>query len=236
MSRISPEKGIIGRKLGMTQIFLENGNVIPVTVIEAGPCTVIQKKTLENDGYSSVQLGFSALRENREKKASKPVKGHFSKAGTSIYRHLKEFKLKNADTFNIGDVIKVDIFQPLEIEKDTNGKQTGIKILDRVDVTGTTKGHGFTGVIKRWGFKMKIASHGVGPVHRHAGSLGANSDPSKIAKGKKMPGQHGNKKMTALNLDVVKVDADKNLIAVKGSVPGPKGSLVYVRSTVKNNA
>jgi len=233
MSRLPIEKGIIGKKLGMTQVFLENGNVVPVTVIEAGPCTVIQKKTLDNDGYSSVQLGFAALNEKKERKATKPVKGHYKKAGTSVYRYLKEFKLKNADELNVGDVIKADIFQPLQIEKDANGKQTGIKVLDRVDVTGTTKGRGFTGVIKRWGFKVKRLTHGGGPVHRHAGSLGANSDPSKIVKGKKMPGQYGNEQLTVLNLDVVKVDAEKNLIAVKGAVPGPKGSLVYVRSTVK---
>ena len=233
MSRLPTEKGIIGKKLGMTQIFLENGNVIPVTVIEAGPCTVIQKKTPDNDGYSSVQLGFAALTEKKERKATKPVKGHFKKAGTSVYRYLKEFKLKNADGLNVGDVITADIFKPLEIEKDANGKQTGIKVLDRVDVTGTSKGHGFTGVVKRWGFAMKSASHGVGPVHRHAGSLGANSDPSKIVKGKKMPGHWGHEQMTILNLDVVKVDTERNLIAVKGAVPGPKGSLVYLRSTVK---
>ncbi|MCL2098928.1 MAG: 50S ribosomal protein L3 [Oscillospiraceae bacterium] len=233
MSRLPAEKGIIGKKLGMTQVFLENGNVIPVTVIEAGPCTVIQKKTPGNDGYSSVQLGFSALGENKEKKAKKPIKGHFKKAGTPVFRHLKEFKLKDADSLNVGDVVKADIFQPLQIEKDANGKQTGLKILDRVDVTGTTKGRGFTGVIKRWGFKKKVASHGVGPVHRHAGSLGANSDPSKIVKNKKMPGHYGHERMTALNLDVVKVDAEKNLLAVHGAVPGPKGSFVYIRSTVK---
>jgi large subunit ribosomal protein L3 len=232
MSKLPAEKGIIGRKLGMTQIFLENGNVIPVTVIEAGPCTVIQKKTAENDGYAAVQLGFSALGEKKEKKATKPFKGHFKKAGTSVYRYLKEFKLSNADALNVGDVIKADIFQSMQVEKDANGKPV-VKVLDRVDVTGKSKGHGFTGVIKRWGFKMKIASHGVGPVHRHAGSLGANSDPSKIMKNTKMAGHWGHEQMTALNLDVVRVDADKNLIAVKGAVPGPKGSLVYVRSTVK---
>ena len=233
MSRLPIEKGIIGKKLGMTQVFLENGNVVPVTVIEAGPCTVIQKKTLDNDGYSSVQLGFAALSEKKERKATKPVKGHFKKAGTALYRHLKEFKLKNADELKVGDVIKADIFKPLQIEKDANGKNTGIKVFDRVDVTGTTKGRGFTGVIKKYGFKKKVASHGVGPVHRHVGSLGANSDPSRIMKNMKMPGQYGNEQMTILNLDVVKVDAERNLIAVKGAVPGPKGSLVYLRSTVK---
>jgi len=232
MSKSPAEKGIIGKKLGMTQVFLENGAVIPVTVIEAGPCTVIQKKTTENDGYSSVQLGFTALRENRERKAAKPVKGHFKKAGTSVFRHLKEFKLKNADELNVGDIINAGIFQSLQVEKDANGKPV-VKVLDRVDVTGRTKGRGYTGVVKRWGVKVKRLTHGGGPVHRHSGSLGANSDPSKIMKNTKMAGQYGNERMTALNLDVVKVDAEKNLIAVKGAVPGPKGALVYVRSTVK---
>lgn len=232
MSKLPVEKGIIGRKLGMTQVFLENGNVIPVTVIEAGPCTVIQKKTAENDGYSSVQLGFAALVEKKEKKATKPVKGHFKKVGVSIFRHLKEFKLANADALNVGDIIKADIFQSIQVEKDANGKPVA-KVLDRVDITGMTKGHGYTGVVKRWGFRMKAASHGVGPVHRHGGSLGANSDPSRIMKNTKMAGQYGHEQMTILNLDVVKVDAEKNLLAVKGAVPGPKGALVYVRSTVK---
>jgi large subunit ribosomal protein L3 len=231
MSKLPSEKGIIGKKLGMTQVFLENGAVIPVTVIEAGPCTVIQKKTAENDGYTAVQLGFGALSESRERKALKPVKGHFKKAGTSVFRYLKEFRLKNADALNVGDVIKADIFQSMQEEKDSNGKPV-VKILDRVDVTGITKGHGFTGVVKKYGFKMKIASHGVGPIHRHMGSIGT-IDPAKIMKNTKMPGQWGSEKMTALNLDVVKVDAEKNLIAVKGAVPGPKGSLVYIRSTVK---
>ena len=232
MSKLPVEKGIMGKKLGMTQIFLPSGEVVPVTVIEAGPCTVIQKKTVETDGYSAVQLGFAALRENREKKAIKPVKGHFAKSGASIFRHLKEFKLKNADELNVGDVIRADIFKSLEMGADANGKPSA-KIIDRVDVTGRSKGHGFTGVIKRWGFKKKVATHGVGPVHRHAGSLGANSDPSRIMKNTKMAGHWGNEKMTILNLDVVKVDAEKNLIAVKGAVPGPRGSIVYLRSTVK---
>jgi large subunit ribosomal protein L3 len=231
MSKIPAEKGIIGRKLGMTQIFLENGNIVPVTVIEAGPCTVIQKKSAENDGYSSVQLGFAALKENREKRAIKPVKGHFRKAGASIYRHLKEFKLKNADALNVGDIIKADIFKSMQIE--TEGGKEVVKVLDRVDVTGLTKGHGYTGVIKRWNMHKKVASHGVGPVHRHIGSVGANSDPSRIMKNTKMPGQYGHEQVTILNLDVVKVDAEKNIIAVKGAVPGPKGALVFVRSTVK---
>jgi large subunit ribosomal protein L3 len=232
MSKLPAEKGIIGRKLGMTQIFLENGNVIPVTVIEAGPCTVIQKKTVENDGYSAVQLGFGTLKDKKEQKAVKPVKGHFKKAGTSVFRHLKEFKLKNADELKVGDIIKADIFKSIEIEKDANNGKPVVKVLDRVDVTGISKGHGYTGVIKRWGFAMKVSSHGVGPIHRHMGSIGT-IDPARIMKNTKMPGQWGHEQVTALNLDVVKVDAEKNIIAVKGAVPGPKGSLVYIRSTVK---
>jgi len=232
MSKSPAEKGIIGRKLGMTQVFLENGSVVPVTVIEAGPCTVIQKKTPATDGYSSVQLGFAKLTENKEKKAIKPVKGHFKKAGPSVFRHLKEFRLKNADTLNVGDVITADVFQSMQVEKDANGKPIP-KVLDRVDVTGWTKGRGYTGVVKRWNVRQKRSTHGVGPVHRHTGSLGANSDPSKIMKNTKMAGQYGHEKMTALNLDVVKVDPARNLIAVKGAVPGPKGAFVYVRSTVK---
>jgi large subunit ribosomal protein L3 len=234
MSRMPVEKGIIGKKLGMTQVFLENGNVIPVTVIEAGPCAVIQKKTLDNDGYSAVQLGFIDYTEKREKKVAKPKIGHFKKAGVPAKRHLKEFKLKNAGELNVGDVIKADIFKPLELEKDDKGNYKGIKVLDKVDVTGMTKGHGYTGTVKRWNFGIQKKTHGGGPVHRHAGSLGANSDPSRIMKGKKMAGQWGHEKMTVLNLDVVKIDGEKNLIAVKGAVPGPKGAIVFVRSAIKN--
>jgi len=218
MSRMPVEKGMIGKKLGMTQIFIPaNGNIIPVTVIEAGPCAVVQKKTKENDGYSSVQLGFIDYPENREKKVVKPLKGHFKKAGVSAKRHLKEFKLKNSDELKVGDKISADTFKEGE----------------KVDVTGRTKGRGYTGVIKRWGFAMKKATHGVGPVHRHGGSLGANSDPSRIMKNKKMAGQYGNEQVTVMNLEVVKVDKDKNLIAVKGAIPGPKGSIVFIKNTAK---
>jgi len=218
MSRMPVEKGIIGKKLGMTQIFIPaNGNVVPVTVIEAGPCSVVQKKTAENDGYSAVQLGFVDYTEKRERKVIKPIKGHFKKAGVALKRHLKEFKLKNAAELNVGDIIGADAFKEGE----------------KVDVTGMTKGRGYSGTVKRWGHGMQASTHGVGPVHRHSGSLGANSDPSRIMKNKKMPGQYGHEKVTILNLEVVKIDKEKNIIAIKGAVPGPKGSIVFIRSTVR---
>ncbi len=208
------KKAIIGKKLGMTQIFDEVGNVIPVTVIEAGPCAVVQKKTVENDGYDAVQLGFMDI---AERKLTKPAKGHFAKAGVSLKKHLKEFKLDDAANMNVGDEIKADIFEAGE----------------RVDITGITRGHGFSGVIKRWNQSTQEASHGIGPIHRHIGSVGANSTPSRIFKNKHMPGQYGNEKVTMLNLDIVKIDAEKNLIAVKGAVPGRSGGIVFIRSTVK---
>lgn len=207
------KKGIIGKKIGMSQIFDENGNVIPVTIIEAGPCVVAQKKTVETDGYNSVQLGFEDV---AEKKLNKAVKGHFKKAGVSLKRHLKEFKLDNAASMNVGDVITADTFV------------AG----DRVDVTGTSKGHGYSGVIKRWNHHKLRMTHGVGPVHRQPGSMGS-IDPARIFKNHKMPGQYGNEQVTVQNLDVVRVDADKNLIAVKGAIPGAKGGIVFVRNTVK---
>ena len=207
------KKGIIGKKIGMTQIFDENGNVIPVTIIEAGPCVVAQKKTVETDGYASVQLGFEDI---AEKKLNKAEKGHFKKAGVSMKRHLKEFRLDNAAAMNVGDVISADTFV------------AG----DRVDVTGTSKGHGYSGVIKRWNHHKLRMTHGVGPVHRQPGSMGS-IDPARIFKNHKMPGQYGNEQVTVQNLDVVRVDADKNLIAVKGAIPGAKGGIVFVRNTVK---
>ena len=207
------KKGIIGKKIGMSQIFDENGNVIPVTIIEAGPCVVAQKKTVETDGYNSVQLGFEDV---TEKKLNKAAKGHFKKAGVSLKRHLKEFKLDNAASMNVGDVITADTFV------------AG----DRVDVTGTSKGHGYSGVIKRWNHHKLRMTHGVGPVHRQPGSMGS-IDPARIFKNHKMPGQYGNEQVTVQNLDVVRVDADKNLIAVKGAIPGAKGGIVFVRNTVK---
>ncbi len=208
------KKGIIGKKIGMTQVFDENGNVIPVTVIEAGPCVVAQKKTVEKDGYSSVQLGFEDI---ADKKLNKAEKGHFAKAGVATKKHLKEFRLDDAATMNVGDVVTADTFA------------AG----DRVDITGITKGHGYCGVIKRWNGAILRMTHGGGPVHRHIGSVGANSTPSRIYKNKKMPGQYGHETSTVLNLDVVRVDAEKNLIAVKGAVPGAKGGIVFIRNTVK---
>ena len=208
------KKAIIGKKLGMTQLFDENGNVIPVTVIEAGPCTVVQKKTVETDGYNSIQLGFEDL---AERKVNKPQKGHFAKAGKTYKRHLKEFRLDNIDGINAGDTITADIFN------------TG----DSVDVTGITKGRGYTGSIKRWNHHILKMTHGTGPVHREVGSMGANSSPSRVFKNKKMAGQYGNEQMTVLNLKVIKVDAEKNLIAVKGAIPGAKDGIVFIRNTVK---
>ena len=208
------KKALIGKKIGMTQIFDEAGNVVPVTVIEAGPCTVVQKKTVETDGYDSVQFGFEDV---AEKKLTKPVAGHFAKAGVSTKRHLKEFRLDNASEMNVGDVVSADTFA------------AG----DKVDVTGITKGHGYSGVIKRWGCHKLRMTHGVGPVHRQPGSMGANSSPSRIFKNKKMAGQYGNDQVTVQNLSVVRVDAEKNLIAVKGAIPGAKGGIVFIRNTVK---
>ena len=208
------KKGIIGKKIGMTQIFDEAGNVVPVTVIEAGPCVVVQKKTTETDGYDSVQLGFEDI---ADKKLTKPVAGHFAKAGVAAKRHLKEFRLDDAKTMNVGDVVAADTFA------------AG----DRVDVTGITKGHGYSGVIKRWNCHKLRMTHGVGPVHRQPGSMGANSSPSRIFKNKKMAGQYGNAQVTVQNLNVVRVDAEKNLIAVKGAIPGAKGGIVFIRNTVK---
>jgi len=209
-------KAIIGKKVGMSQIFDENGHVIPVTVIEAGPCVVVQKKTAEKDGYASVQLGFEDV---AEKKLSKPELGHLNKAGVSPKKHLREFDLENAAELNIGDIVKADAFQ------------TG----DFVDVTGTSKGHGYAGVIKRWGAQRTPTSHGGGPVHRHAGSMGSSSDPSKIFKGKIGAGHMGVDQVTVQNLSVVKVDPELNMLVVCGAVPGPKGSLVTVKSTVKTH-
>lgn len=208
------KKALIGKKIGMTQIFDDAGNVVPVTVIEAGPCVVVQKKTTETDGYDSVQLGFEDV---AERKLSKPVLGHFAKAGVAVKRHLKEFRLDDANTMNVGDVVNADVFA------------AG----DRVDVTGITKGHGYSGVVKRWGCHKLRMTHGVGPVHRQPGSMGANSSPSRIFKNKKMAGQYGNDQVTVQNLNVVRVDAEKNLIAVKGAIPGAKGGIVFIRNTVK---
>ncbi|MDD2417552.1 MAG: 50S ribosomal protein L3 [Oscillospiraceae bacterium] len=208
------QKGIIGKKVGMTQIFDQKGNVIPVTVIEAGPCTVVQKKTVENDGYASVQMGFGDV---SVKRVTKPMKGHFDKADVAPKKSLREFRFEDCDQFNVGDIIKADMFQ----------------LGDRVDVAGTSKGKGYAGVIKRWGFARLKESHGTGPVSRHAGSLGANSSPSRVFKGKKAAGHMGDERVTVQNLDVVKVDAENNLIAVRGAIPGPRGSVVVLSESVK---
>ena len=209
------KKAIIGKKVGMTQIFDESGKVIPVTVVEAGPCVVTQKKTVETDGYTAVQLGFG---EVAEKKLSKPEAGHLKKAGVEAKKHLKEFKLENAAEMNVGDVVKADTFA------------AG----DMIDVTGISKGHGYQGVVKRHGAGRVDMTHGGGPVHRHAGSMGA-LDAARIFKGKIGAGQMGNEQVTIENLEIVKVDAELNMIVIRGAIPGPKGGLVYIRNTVKNN-
>ena len=208
------KKGIIGRKLGMTQIFDENGNVIPVTLIEAGPCVVVQKKTAANEGYDAVQLGFE---DAKAKHLTKAEMGHFTKANVPYKKHLKEFRLDNASEMNVGDVIGAGTFEAGE----------------KVDVTGITKGRGYTGSIVRWNHHILRMTHGTGPIHREVGSMGPNSSPSRVFKNKKMAGQYGNEQVTVLNLDVVKVDAEKNLIAVKGAIPGAKEGIVFVRNTCK---
>lgn len=210
------EKAIIGKKLGMTQIFDEAGKVIPVTVIQAGPCTVVQKKTVEKDGYVAVQLGFE---EVPERKLSKPELGHSKKAGKAL-RVLKEFKLDNAAELNVGDEISATVFA------------AG----DHVDITGISKGHGYQGPIKRCGGHRTPMTHGGGPVHRQAGSMGSSTDPSRIFKGHHGAGQMGNEQVTVMNLDVVKVDEELGVIAVRGAVPGPKGGVVAVRTSVKKIA
>ena len=207
------QKAIIGKTLGMTQLFSPDGVLIPVTVVEAGPCTVVQKKEVESDGYLAVQLGFSDI---EEKKLNKPMKGHFDKGGVAYKKYLREFKLENAAELNVGDELKANVF--------AEG--------DRVDVTGISKGHGFSGTVKRWGSHRGPMSHGSG-YHRGVGSMGACSYPGKVMKGKKLPGHYGVDKVTVQNLDVVKVDEEKNLILVKGAIPGPKGGIVTIKNTVK---
>ena len=208
------QKGIIGKKVGMTQIFDEKGNVVAVTVIEAGPCTVVQKKTEENDGYTAVQLGFGEVAAN---KVSKPMKGHFDKADVAPKKALREFRFENCDNYNVGDIIKADVF--------ANG--------DHVDVVGVSKGKGYAGVIKRWNHGRLKESHGTGPVARHAGSLGACSSPSLVYKGMKGAGHLGAERVTVQNLKVVKVDVENNLIAISGAVPGPRGGLILISDSVK---
>ena len=207
------KKGMIGKKIGMTQIFDEKGNVIPVTVIEVGPCVVAQKKTVEKDGYNALQLGFM---EVKEKHLTKPEIGHFKKAGVACRKHLKEFRLEDCSA-NVGDFITVDTFA----------------VGEKVDVTGMTKGRGYTGAVKRWNHHTLCSTHGVGPIHREVGSMGANSTPSRVYKNKKMAGQYGHEQVTILNLKVVKIDSEKNLMAIKGAIPGAKDGIVFIRDSVK---
>lgn len=207
------KKGILGKKIGMTQIFDNNGNVIPVTAIQAGPCVVTQKKTIENDGYSALQLGFE---EKKEKQVNKAIKGHFAKANVSAKKYLKEFQLENSTDYSVGNVIKADVFI----------------VGDRVDISGVSKGKGFQGVIKRHGQHRGPMTHGS-MYHRRPGSMGATTTPGRVFKGKKLPGHMGNEKITIQNLDVVGIDAENDILLVRGAVPGQKGGLLYIMETVK---
>ena len=218
------QKFIIGTKVGMTQIFDENGKVIPVTVVEAGPCVVVQKKTTENDGYEAVQIGYGdvAIKDSKSNKrvkpaSSKPRRGHFAKYDLPLKRYLREFRLDDCSVHNVGDVIKPDMFE----------------VGDVVDVCGTSKGKGYQGTIKRFNFGMHRNSHGGGPIHRHGGSLGAGSTPSRVMKGKQMPGHMGAERVTIQNLSIIKIDVENNLIAVRGAIPGPKGGIVTITDAVK---
>ena len=204
------QKALIGKKIGMTQIFDEKGNVVPVTVVEAGPCVVSMKKTVETDGYEAIQLGFGDMKAH---KVTKPMQGHFNKANVAPKKVLKEFRFDDINAYNVGDIVKADTF--------TEG--------DKVDVTGTSKGKGYAGVIKRWNFGRLKETHGSGPVARHGGSMGACSSPSRVWKGKKMAGHLGAEKVTVKNLTVVKVDAENNLIAIKGAIPGSNGGYVVIK-------
>ena len=207
-------KGIIGKKIGMTQLFDEKGMIVPVTIIEAGPCVVVQKKTVENDGYQAVQLGFGEVKLSR---LNKPAKGHFDKAGVAPKKTLREFRFDSIEGINVGDIIKADAFA------------AG----DKVDVCGISKGKGYAGVIKRWNLHSLKATHGTGPVARHAGSNGACSSPSRVFKGKGLPGHLGAERVTVQNLAIVKIDAENNLIAVKGAIPGAKGGIIVLTDSVK---
>lgn len=208
------KKGLIGKKIGMTQIFDESGKVIPVTVVEAGPCTVTQIKTVENDGYQAIQVGFGDVKVSR---VNKPMKGHFDKADVAPKKTLKEFRLESIDGIEVGNILKADTFE----------------VGETVDVKGTSKGHGTAGAIKRWNFSRLRMTHGTGPNHRHAGSLGACSSPSRVFKGKKMAGHYGHETVTVQNLKIAKVDTENNLIAIKGAIPGPKGGIVVIADAVK---
>ena len=212
------KKAILGKKVGMTQIFLDDGRLVPVTVVEAGPCKVTQVKTAQTDGYEAVQVGFDELSEQRAKKLlNKPELGHFTKAGVSPARYLREFRFEDISSYKVGDEIKCDVFA------------AG----DKVDAIGTSKGHGYSGVVKRWGHHKLRMTHGVGPVHREVGSMGANSSPSRVFKNKKMAGQYGGERVTIQNLEIVKVDAERNLLMIKGAIPGANDSLVMIRDAVK---
>ncbi|HOC34881.1 MAG: 50S ribosomal protein L3 [Ruminococcus sp.] len=208
------QKGIIGKKIGMTQIFDEAGKVVPVTVVEAGPCVVVQKKTVENDGYAALQLGYGDVKVQR---MNKPMKGHFDKADVACKKTLKEFRLEDCDALNVGDIVKADTFA----------------VGDAIDVVGTSKGKGYAGPIKRHNQHRLKETHGTGPVHRQAGSMGACSSPSRIYKGKGMAGHMGAEQVTVQNLEIVKIDVENNLIAIKGAIPGPKGGIVYIVDSVK---
>lgn len=210
------KKAILGKKLGMTQVFSPEGTVIPVTVVEAGPCPVVQVKNDEKDGYKAVVVAFEKQKAQR---VNKPLSGAFKKAGTDCYKVLKELKFDNANEYSLGQEIKADIF--------AEG--------DKVDVTGTTRGRGFTGVIQRWNQHRLKMTHGTGPVHREVGSMGANSTPSRVFKNKHMPGHYGVERVTIQNLEIVKVDAARNILLVKGCIPGPKGSVITIREAVKGN-
>ena len=208
------QKALIGKKIGMTQIFDETGKVVPVTVVEAGPCVVSMKKTVENDGYAAVQLGFGDMKPN---KVTKPLQGHFAKADVAPKKTLKEFRFDDTDAYNVGDIVKADVFE------------AG----NKVDVTGTSKGKGTAGVIKRWNFSRLRETHGTGPCVRHGGSIGRCSSPSRVFKGKRMAGHLGAEKVTVQNLTVVKVDAENNLIAIKGAIPGPNKGIVVIKDAIK---
>ena len=208
------KKAILGKKIGMTQIFDETGKVVPVTVVEAGPCVVSMKKTVENDGYAAVQLGYGDVKPN---KVTKPLQGHFAKADVAPKKTLKEFRFDDTDAYNVGDIVKVDTFA----------------VGDKIDVTGTSKGKGTAGVIKRWNFHRLKETHGTGPCVRHGGSIGMCSSPSRVFKGKRMAGHLGAEKVTVQNLRVVKVDVENNLIAIKGAVPGPNKGIVVIKDAVK---
>ena len=208
------QKGIIGKKIGMTQIFDEKGNVVPVTVIEAGPCVVVQKKTVENDGYEAVQFGFGDV---TPKHVNKPQQGHFAKADVAAKRTLREFRFDDCSALNLGDIVKADTFA----------------VGDHVDVVGISKGKGYAGAIKRWNHSRLKETHGSGPVAHHAGSLGACSSPSRVFKGMKAAGHLGVERVTVQNQAIVKIDVENNLIAIKGAIPGPRGGIVVVSDSVK---